>query len=211
MSLTLRVPFTTTPIAVALTLAMTVGASAQVASLVSPDESPIPDSETTDAILIEDRAEALLQFAQCMRDNGYLQYPDPSIGSDGRLERLGGRDMRDIDIDPRSEEFRLANEACVVLLEAARPEVDLAAEQERLEEQLLLAQCIRDAGYPQYPDPSIGSDGRLERVGGRGIRDIGIDQRSEEFRGAMTTCQNEIGLEESRRGSGALGPRRGGN
>lgn len=197
-------------IAVALTLIMTVGASAQVASLVGPDESPTPDSEPTDLIVIEDRTEALLQFAQCIRDHGYPQYPDPSIGSRGRLERLGGRDMREIGIDSRSEEFRLANEACSVFREAARPEVDPAAEQERLEEQLALAQCIRDAGYPLYPDPSIGADGRLERISGRDVRNLDIDQRSEEFRSTMSACRNEMGLEEPGRGGGARGPRRGG-
>ena len=46
---------------------------------------------------------------------------------------------------------------------------------ERLEEQLLLAQCIRDNGFEQYPDPAIGTDGRLERLRGQEFNDLGID------------------------------------
>ena len=60
------------------------------------------------------------------------------------------------DIDPVSEEFQAARATCAGILEAARPELDPVAQQERLEDEfLLLAQCLRENGYPAYPDPAL--------------------------------------------------------
>lgn len=200
-----------TSVAVALTLAVTVGASAQVASLVSPDETPEP--ETTETVLeFEDREEALLAFAQCMRDNG-VDMDDPVIGEGGGGRAFGpgggGPGGAGGGFDQFSDEFRSAQETCGTILESARPEIDPEAEQERLEEQLLLAQCIRDAGYEEYPDPKIGENGRLERTGGRGFQTLGIDPRSGEFREITGACRDELGLEQF--GPGGPGFGRGGN
>lgn len=211
MNLVPRSTLTATPIAVALTFAMALGASAQVASLVSPDETPAPDAETESVLEFEDREEAMLAYAQCMRDNG-IDMDDPQAGTDGGrgFLRLGGGPGGQGAIDRFGEDFQLAQQACSPILEAARPEVDPEAAQERLEEQLLLAQCIRDQGYPQYPDPIIGTDGRLQRVGGREFEELGIDRRSEEFQGVIATCRDEVGLEQFGPGGGP-GLGRGGN
>jgi len=209
MNLIPRTALGATSVAVALTLAMTVGASAQVASLVSPEESP--DPETTEVVVdFDDQNEAMLAYAECLRENG-IDVDDPQAGTGGLRAILGGGPGSDgPTIDRRSEEFVAANESCVVYLEASRPEIDPAAEQERLEELLLLAQCIRDQGYEEYPDPAIGTDGRLQRVGGRDFQDLGIDPRSEQFREVITTCRDEIGLEDFGPGGGQ-GQGRGGN
>jgi hypothetical protein len=179
----------------ALTIVVAVGASAQVATLVSPDESPEP--EAVEAVLeFDDPGEAMLAYAQCLRDNG-IDVDDPQAGSIGARGILGGGpDSEGPTIDRRSEEFIAANEACGYLLEASRPEIDPAAEQERLEEQLALAQCIRDQGFESYPDPAIGSDGRLERMRGQEMQEIGIDMRSSEFREAIGICRDQMGLED---------------
>lgn len=202
MRTALRPALTALPAALTLTLALAVGATAQVASLASPDETESPD-EAVDSVLIEDREEAMLAFAQCMRDNG-IDMDDPVLneGGGGRVLGLGGGQRQ---IDLFGEDFRVAQEACSSYLEAARPEIDPEAEQERLEEQLLLAQCIRDAGYPEYPDPAIGTDGRLQRVRGDGMQEIGIDRRSPEFQAVMGTCRDELGIEGFGPG-GAGGP-----
>ena len=127
MHLIPRSALTATPIAVALTLAMTVGASAQVASLVSPDETP--DPETSDVMLeFEDQTEAMLAYAQCLRDNG-IEVDDPQAGAGGMRAILGGGPGGgDNGIDRRSEEFQAANEACSMYLEAVRPDLDPEAE-----------------------------------------------------------------------------------
>lgn len=204
MSLFARPALTATPLAVALTLALTVGASAQVASLASPDESP--DPETTDVALeFEDRDEAMLAFAQCLRDHD-IDVDDPQTGTGGMRAILGGGpDSDGPTIDRRSEEFQAANEACSQFLEAVRPDLDPAAEQERLEEQLVLAECIRDNGFEEYPDPAIGSNGQLERIRGAEMIELGIDRRSPGFQEAIGACRDEIGLEQDGPGGG-FGP-----
>ncbi len=191
------------PITVALTVAMTVGAYAQVASLVSPEETPVADADTTEAVLeFADRDEALLAFAQCMRDNG-IDMDDPTFSEGGGGRAFGlGRGGGERPIDRFGEAFMVAREACGDILAAAAPEIDPEAEQERLEEQLLLSQCIRDSGYPEYPDPVIGADGRLERTGGQDLQAIGIDPRSEEFRQLIGSCRDELGLEDFAPGGG---------
>jgi hypothetical protein len=210
MRLTRRPALAATPLAAALILAMTVGASAQVASLVSPDESPEPETAET-MLEFEDQTEAMLAYAECLRDNG-IDVDDPQAGVGGLRAVLGGGpDSDGPRIDRRSEEFQAANEACSVYLEASRPEIDPEAEQERLVEQLQLAQCIRDSGYPEYPDPAIGTDGRLERTRGRDSADIGIDPRSPEFREVISACRDELGMEAGGLGPGGFGRGSGGN
>jgi len=205
-----RPALSATPVAAVLTLVLTATASAQVASLVGPDGTAAPE-EAVDTVLIEDREEAMLAYAQCMRDHG-IDMDDPTLGEGGgqRAFRLGGGGQRQI--DRFGEDFQVAQEACVLYLEAARPDIDPEAEQERLEEQLLLAQCIRDSGYPDYPDPVIGTDGRLQRAGGQDLQALGIDRRSEEFRELMAACRDEMGIEGfGPGGAGAPGPAGGGN
>lgn len=212
MNLDLRTVLGAAPIAVALTLALTVGASAQVASLSGPDETPDPEVAGT-VSEFEDQNEAILAYAQCLRDNG-IEVDDPQAGAAGARAIFGrGPGSDDPTIDRRSEEFVAANEACAAILEASRPEIDPEAELERLEEQLQLAQCIRDNGYEQYPDPAIGSDGRLERVRGQSFTEIGIDPRSPEFQEVIGECRAEIGLEDGPGfgGGGFGGGNRGGN
>lgn len=195
MSPTPRNALGATAIAVGLTLALTVGASAQVATLVSPDETPEPESAEI-VLEFEDQNEALLAFAQCMRENG-IEMDDPQVGQPGiRGVFGGGPDGGDHGFDRLSEEFQAAQEACGQILEASRPDIDPAAEQERLEEQLALAQCIRDHGFEEYPDPAIGSDGRLERVRGQEMAEIGIDRRSPEFQEVIVACGDELGFED---------------
>ena len=135
MNLSSRTTLGAMPLALGLTLIMAVGATAQVASLVSPDETPAPDA--VEAVLeFADRDEAILAYAQCLRDNG-LDVDDPQAGAGGARAVLGGGpDAEGGGIDRRSEEFVAANESCGHLLEAARPEIDPEAEQERLEQQL---------------------------------------------------------------------------
>ena len=180
------------PLGLLLALSVASATSAQVATLESPDSTPAPESQTaTEELQFEDRADALLAFAQCMRDNG-IEMDDPQVGEGGG--RGGFFRPGPGGFDSQGEEFSLAMGACSPILEAARPELDPAAEQERLETELALAQCLRDNGYPQYPDPAADADGRLQR-GGQGLDELGIDFRSERFQAARQTCADSLGVE----------------
>lgn len=55
--------------------------------------------------------DTVLEFAQCMRDNGYEDFPDPDFSD----EAMAGGGIFG-DIDPDSPEFQEANEACADIL-----------------------------------------------------------------------------------------------
>ena len=190
------------PVAIAVTLSVALGTSAQVATLGSPDETPAPQ-DASPAVEFADREEALLAFTQCLRDNG-IDVDDPVAGAGGGGGVLRGGPAQDGEIDPFGDAFQAAQAACGTILEAARPEVDPAAQQERLEDVLLLAQCLRENGYAGYPDPALDDDGRLERDGLL-LQELGIDRRSEAFQTARSQCAHEAGVEAFEPGGGPGG------
>lgn len=198
--------FATLTLGTALAITLPSGVSAQVATLVGPDEDagPSPSAEETIAPTFENGEEALLAYAQCMRDNG-IAMDDPQAGTTGGrgFFRVGS----DTGLDIEGDEFQAAQMACAPILEAARPELDPAAQAERMDEMLLLAQCMRDHGIEDYPDPFVGPDGRLERTGGRAFAESGLDPGSEAFQLARETCAAELGVEvgPGRPGPGAAG------
>jgi Pectinacetylesterase len=73
--------------------------------------SPPTDSAAEDSATAGSQPKSgepdLLDFAQCMRDNGIAEFPDP--GPDGLL-------IDGLDIDPASAQFKAAEEACADLM-----------------------------------------------------------------------------------------------
>jgi hypothetical protein len=63
--------------------------------------------------------EAMLSFAQCMRDNG-VDMPDPQMDGDGRVT-MGGPGGPGGGIDPEDPAFQQAQEACQDIIAGARP------------------------------------------------------------------------------------------
>jgi hypothetical protein len=126
--------------------------------------------------------DAAFEFAQCMRDNGIEDFPDPQVDTDGE-----GISMRPPDgVTP--EEMEPATAGCEHILEDAVPEgVEILTPEERAELQdqwRAVAQCVRDQGY-DMADPDVDEYGRLKiRAEGDGVEQ------------AIEECGNEIGLGE---------------
>jgi hypothetical protein len=168
-------------------------ASPEVASLDEGSATTSPATDDTAEVTPEDREDALLDFAQCMRDHG-IDMPDPQISEDGnggvlieQREGAGG-------IDRESEEFQAAQEECDSILEDGMGAIELDPEQQaEMQERLLdFAQCMRDHGI-DMPDPVFGEDGRVE------IRadapDGGADPRSDDdFQAAQEECNEDGGM-----------------
>ena len=133
-----------------------------------------------------DPEDAMLAFADCMRDHG-VEMPDPVIA------RAGGGPGASLppqpEIDFGSEEFAAAEEACRPLLPAGGMSMGdapaLSGEQE--DALLAFAECMRDNGI-DMPDPQGG--GFIAEVGGES--DLGFDPFSEEFRAAEETCREHL-------------------
>lgn len=126
-------------------------------------------------------SEAGIRYAQCVRDNGYSEFPDP--GPDGRIS-LGaaahGEGAHDRD-DPR---LQAAMQACSDLRPAGADHQDLG-DPEYVEQMRQFAQCMRENGLPDFPDP--GPDGRI--VLGHGAGGYGDPK----FNAAMQACSEYMG------------------
>lgn len=117
-----------------------------------PTTAPTPDAQA---------------YAECMRDHDIdMSDPDPSTG----LPSLGDA------VDPGSTAFAAAQDACGDLLPGGirgeEDDVDTAA-------YLAFAECMRENGMPDFPDPQPGS--------GEGLFP-GIDRGDPAFAQATAVC-----------------------
>lgn len=115
---------------------------------VSADELAADVVEDTEASTDLTAEEAALAFSQCMRDNGFADFPDPEIGANGQPNLRGA--IQNAGIDFQSEEFQTTAATCRDEAGAdnfgagARGNGDARADiQENL---LLYTQCLRDEG-----------------------------------------------------------------
>ena len=154
--------------------------------------------------------EAQLEFSRCMRDNGYPDWPDPDPNAEaGRA--FGNVDFESLGIDPRSDEFRSASQACREVFDGiAGGRADLSPEQQAELEDNLLAMfaCVREnPGWEDLPDPDFSAGGR-----GFGLGDLfqSGDIDPAEFRDLIQQCQQDLGIDGLGGGPGGR-PAGGGN
>ena len=95
------------------------------------------------------RAKAV-RFAQCMRDNGVKQFPDPDASGTLTIDGVANGSS----VDPNSPTFDQALRACKDLQPAGFTGRKRSTTQQRAA--LKFAQCIRDHGVKDFPDPSEG-------------------------------------------------------
>lgn len=116
-----------------------------VASLGSPTTT---NTSTPTGSGSKDNAYAnFLKFSQCMRAHGLPTFPDPGAGGDGGIGiRLDG-----IGLNPDSPTFQRAQQACHALLPGGGP--GGAATTFDPTKIGAWAQCMRQHGLPNLPDP----------------------------------------------------------
>jgi hypothetical protein len=122
-----------------------------------------------------DSAAQALKFAQCMRDNGVPDFPDP--GPNGGFS--GAMSNR---LDEPAVEKALR--ACRSELPGARR--DALADPEVQEKLRQLAQCLRDEGY-DVPDPDPNNPAGMLGAGG-------LDRTDPKLRQAIEACQEKVGF-----------------
>jgi hypothetical protein len=146
------------------------------------EESTPATAEEEENQTDEDRQEAALEWAKCMREHG-IDVPDPEFGADGRgTVRVMGRGIR-----PDDEKFREAQEACGTPFGRGGPPALSEEERQEFQEAMLeFAQCMREHGV-DMPDPEFGDGGHgVFRMGpgpGAGAAD------TERFEEAQDACQ----------------------
>jgi hypothetical protein len=118
----------------------------------------------------QDRQEAALEYAKCMREHG-VDFPDPV---NGRFEFKGTpRDQRKMDE---------AQRACRHILEDAAPPVDEEQQAAEREAALEFAKCMRKHGI-DMPDPTFPEGGGMLMRMPKGA------ERDPDFQDAQRACQ----------------------
>jgi hypothetical protein len=113
-----------------------------------------------------------VKFAQCMRQNGVPQWPDPVDGDKFRMPTRTS-------VDPKSPQFKNAMQKCRPLAPPGWGGLRQdPASQARM---LKFSQCMRKNGVPRFPDPQGGA---LPSFG----KDVNPD--SPQFKNAQKACQD---------------------
>lgn len=128
-------------------------------------------SSSNEAASPGDRDQAIA-FAQCMRENGVADFPDPD--SEGRFRGLS-HEHQD------NSQFRAAQEACRDL--APGGEHQKLGDPAFVEQMREFSQCMRANGLPDFPDPD--AQGRLRGAGHE-------QQDSPQYRAAMEACRGKL-------------------
>lgn len=111
----------------------------------------------------------MAQFAQCMRQNGVTDFPDPQNGH----FVMGG----DVQSNPH---FNSAIQACQHLL---GPGGISGGNSGARSAQLAFAHCMQTHGVPSFPDPS--SNGAIQAP-------QGVDRNSATYQDAFNTCKSKL-------------------
>ncbi len=189
------------------------GAAADDGGLATLDSGESDEATTTTAAASEaDIEEAALEFAQCMRDHGVPDFPDPNFTEGGGGIIVGGPDGDGPGFDPGSDEVQEAFEACGEVLEGAAfgpggGNFDPTELQDNL---LAMAECLSDQGL-EVDDPDLSNFGPAaggpppdteasdsETGDGSEVRAFSIfgdlDMEDPEVQAAMEACQGEVGF-----------------
>jgi len=175
--------------------------TAEVASLATDSEStsdspePAADEASAD--------EAALEFSQCLRDEG-LDVADIGVDAQGNIDVRSA--LRDV--DPGTEGFREALDACREILEGVGfggGRGALADNTEIADAMLEFSDCVRSAGFEDVSDLTLGGPGQgagtpdvdgapagdAPPEGGRGSREGGFGDRSTLFAERMGLDPND--------------------
>jgi hypothetical protein len=88
-----------------------------------------------------------VRFAECMRDNGVLDFPDPDASGELTIDAIANRSS----VDTSSAAFEQALDACKDLEPSGF--TGEVRDPEHQQQALAFARCIRANGVPDFPDP----------------------------------------------------------
>jgi hypothetical protein len=97
-------------------------------------------------------ASTAVAYAQCMRSHGMPNYPDP--GGNGQLPKETAQQL-----GVSNSVLQAGQVACANLQPNYSSGSSQTKEQQVLANGVRLAECMRSDGVPNFPDPTIGSNG----------------------------------------------------
>jgi hypothetical protein len=120
-----------------------------------------------------DPMDAALAYARCMREHGISDFPDPQPGG-GPIQ--AGSNWN-------SPQFNAADDACKSLL----PVPSAEEQQQRFEDMLQFAQCMREHGIADFPDPKPGEGIDIDAGIDAGAHPD-LDPNNPQFQAANEAC-----------------------
>jgi len=178
--------------------------SAQVASLAGSQSAGATTTTTASPTSEADAQQAMLDFAQCMREHG-IDMPDPQFGDNGQASFSVGDEGAPADKTKLDD----AQKACQSYLDKVKsnaPPMDPAKVEAEKQRMLDFAQCMRDHGI-DFPDPQISTDGGGLQVQ---LGGPGLDPNSPGFKDANDACAAQVGLPQPGDGKAGIGVQTGG-
>jgi hypothetical protein len=126
-------------------------AALAVVALIGAGCSDAPDENGNAGNTNATNQEKAVKFAECMRDNGVSEFPDPDASEGLTIDGV----LNGSSLDSSSAAWKEAMSACRDLQPpgfTGDEDVTDAEQEKRLE----FAQCIRDNGVEDFPDPAKG-------------------------------------------------------
>jgi hypothetical protein len=117
-----------------------------------------------------DDEEAMLKYAQCMRENGVPDFPDPQDGQ----QKIAVN-------EENASAFQAAQEACKKFMPGGGPGAH-KPQPEEIERLRQLAKCMRENGVPNFPDPN--ADGGIMINPGK----MGVSPEDPSWKKAEAAC-----------------------
>jgi hypothetical protein len=145
----------------------TIGTAALALLTACGATSPSTGSSSSMAADGSSAAPSAVSYSACMRSHGVPRFPDPDSG--GELPKADAHQL-----DVSSSQLQAAEQACRRLLPNDSSAINTGSVQQCMEasdcppglvqhtltEERRFAQCMRSHGVPNWPDPSIDSQGR---------------------------------------------------
>jgi hypothetical protein len=129
-----------------------------------------------------------VKFAECMRKNGVREFPDPDASGDLTIDRVANGSS----LDTSTTAFKQAISACRDLEPPGFTGGKRSPEQQQAA--LKFAQCIRDNGVKDFPDPApdgpLVDTNRIPSTAGNG----GISSLNAAMRKCGAIYAGELGL-----------------
>lgn len=127
---------------------------------------------------------ALVKFSACMRAHGVPDFPDPGTSQGPNAFGVDGYTFNlPVNLNTESPAYQSAYKACGdVIAGPGDGGHGIPAKAKQLA--LAHAECMREHGVPDYPDPTFSGNGMSQRSGGPGL-----NSQSPAFQQAQKLCQ----------------------
>jgi hypothetical protein len=144
-----------------------------------------PTSSGSNGTGPDDAKKAMLAYAKCVRAHG-VDMPDP-VFNGNRIQQRGPANVD-------RAKMRAADKACASIRDSIKPpEMSDAEKAEFKKAALKNAQCMRDQGIANFPDPTFDENGGAQI---RMRKGSGLNPDSAKFKAAQKECEKTLPRED---------------